>query len=89
MKTIEYPKIGKGMFSTVYRKDARTVLIKSVDPVKECMSLGWFPKTAMFPTVKRLLCEDDFSLYECRYYHKVSSLKKSLTRFEYEFYLAL
>ena len=53
------PLIGRGMFSTVYRKNAKTVLIKSVDPVKECMAMGWFPSSRMFPKTTRVALLDD------------------------------
>lgn len=87
------PLIGRGMFSTVYRKNAKTVLIKSVDPVKECMALGWFPpRSRMFPKTTRvaILYDDQgTALYEQRYYPKVKSLKAALKPAEWEFYREL
>lgn len=83
--------IGKGAFSTVYQKTAKKVLIKSNDHVKECMALGWFPETPMFPTIERVGLSDccEWSFYEEKYYPKVKSIKNNLTAFEYEFYKAL
>jgi len=77
--------IGRGQFSTVYRKNSSTVLIKSTDPVKECMALGWFPSCRLFPKIKRINCE----LYESKYYPRVRSLKNSLEPKQWELYKAL
>lgn len=74
--------IGKGSFSKVYRKSNTTVLIKSVDPVKECMALDWFPSSRLFPKVNRTGCGE----YEMKYYPKVSSLKNTLKPKHYAFY---
>lgn len=84
-------QIGKGAFSTVYQKTTKTVLIKSDDFAKECMSNGWFPNTPMFPTLEHVGTSNDgdFQFYECSYYPKVKSLKKSLLPSEYEFYQVL
>ena len=86
------PLIGRGMFSTVYRKNAKTVLIKSIDPVKECMSMGWFPSSRMFPKTTRVAILDDdqgAALYEQKYYPKAKSLKAALKPAEWEFYREL
>ena len=74
--------IGKGLFTKAYRKDKTTVLLKSDDPIKECMSMGWFPESRLFPKIVRTNCGE----YEMKYYEKVSSLKKSLTETHYEMY---
>ena len=90
--TTTLPLIGRGAFSTVYRKNAKTVLIKSVDPVKECMSMGWFPRSRMFPETTRVAILDGdqgTALYEQRYYPKVKSLKAALKPAEWEFYREL
>lgn len=83
--------IGRGAFSTVYRSSKRKVLIKSEDHVKECMSMGWFPLTPMFPVITKVGMSGcgRYSFYEERYYKKVSSLKNNLTSFEWEFYKVL
>lgn len=90
--TKSLPLIGRGMFSTVYRKNAKTVLIKSVDPVKECMAMGWFPSSRMFPKTTRVALLDGdqgTALYEQRYYPKAKSLKAALKPAEWEFYQEL
>jgi len=78
--------IGKGSFSTVYRKSLDKVLIKSIDDVKECMSLGWFPKSNMFPKMVRVSKDGDYTFYESNYYPKVRSLKSELNSLDWEFY---
>lgn len=84
-------QIGKGAFSTVYKKSNTRVLIKSRDHVKECMSLGWFPSSKIFPSLKRVGSSEcgKYTYYEQKYYPKVKSLKNSLKPFEYEFYIVL
>lgn len=47
-------KLGAGAFSTAYKKNAKTCLVYSTCYMKECMSLGWFPKNRLFPVVARL-----------------------------------
>lgn len=73
------------MFSHVYRKTSNRVLIHSDDPVKECMSLGWFPATTLFPNVTRV-SEDT---YEMKFYPRVTAPKKQLNPRSYALYLAL
>ena len=84
-------KIGEGSFSTVYRKTKNKVLIKSCDHAKECMSLGWFPKTSLFPVIKYVGGSDsgEYKFYESKYYEKVKSVKNSVSPFEWEFYQEL
>lgn len=77
--------IGRGRFSRVYRKNTTQVLIKSIDPVKECMVLGWFPSCRLFPKIKRI----GYELYEQKYYPRVRSLKSSLEPRQWELYKAL
>lgn len=89
MNTKTLKKIGQGTFSTVWRKDNKTVLIKSNDNVKECFSLGWCGNSRLFPKLKRIMVDDEFSFYECKYYERVSSLKNSLLPSEYAFYKEL
>jgi hypothetical protein len=83
--------IGKGAFSTVYQSTPKKVLIKSKDNVKECMALGWFPESSMFPKIERVGFSDcgEYQYYEEKYYPKVKSLKNTLSAFDYEFYRAL
>lgn len=91
MFTNAMPCIGRGAFSTVYRKSRNKVLIKSRDRVKECMSLGWFPKATMFPTITHVATSADgkWKFYEERFYQRTQGLKKHLDPFEWEFYQEL
>jgi hypothetical protein len=86
-----YKKIGAGSFSTVYRNGkSDKVLIVSTDPVKECMSLGWFPDSRLFPKVERVGCNDDGSqTYKMKYYPKVTAPKKQLNPRAYNVYKTL
>jgi len=86
------PKVGQGKFSVVYKKSDSKVVIKSKDPVKECMSLGWFPNTTLFPKIEYIehSSVSDFVFYESKYYANNSrNFKKDLLPFEYEFYSEL
>lgn len=85
-------RIGKGAFSTVYRETETTVLIVSDDPVKECMSLGWFPNSPLFPKVERLECDFDSngcSLYRMAFFPRHRSLKNSLKPRQWDLYKTL
>lgn len=79
-----YPLIGKGMFSKVYRKSKTRVLIESVDPAKEVMAL-FFPSSKLFPTLERV-SYGETSTYESKYYPKKSKLKSNMSDFDWEFY---
>lgn len=83
MKTIKL--IGRGAFTRAYLMESGKVLLKSCDPIKECMSLGWFPESPLFPLVERV----DIQVYEMEYYPRVSSLKKNLDPDQWEIYKAL
>ena len=91
MQTKQLKQIGKGAFSTVYRKTEKTVLIKTIDNVKECLSWEWHELSYLLPKLKQINHSDDlkFSFYECKYYEKVSSLKNTLSISEYDFYKEL
>lgn len=91
MQTKQLKQIGKGTFSTVYRKTEKTVLIKSIDYVKECLSWEWHELSYLLPKIKQIGKSDDlkYFFYECKYYEKVSSLKNALSPLEYAFYLEL
>lgn len=85
-----YRKIGQGSFSNVFRKgNSKEVLIISNDPVKECMSFGWFPKTRLFPTIARVDYGEATSTYKMKYYEKVTAPKKQLNARAYELYKEL
>lgn len=91
METKGLKQIGKGAFSTVYKKGTNKVLIKSCDNVKECMSMGWFPNTKMFPKIEKVGVSDcgEFQFYEEKFYERKVAPKKDLSPNEYEFYQAL
>lgn len=87
----DHKLIGKGSFSSVYRKGkSDKVLIISRDNTKECMSLGWFPDSKLFPKVTRLSYNDDGTqTYSMKYYEKVIAPKKQLNKRSYKLYKAL
>ncbi len=75
-------RIGRGLFTTCYRLDANTVMLKSSDPIKECMALGWFPVSEHFPLVT---CVTD-GIYKMQYFPKTASLKKNLDADQWQLY---
>lgn len=82
--------IGRGLFSKVYEKDSNTVLIISVDPIKEVMSYNWFPVCDMFPLINKIdYLESGEHVYEMKKYSRVSSLKKTLKPDQWELYKIL
>jgi len=76
-------KIGKGCFTTAYLLDSGKVLLKSTDPIKECMSLGWFPNSELFPVIEPT---DKVGEYLTTYYPKTSSLKTELEPYYWMLY---
>lgn len=84
MKTTKGLKlIGKGAFTKCYQLNDTTVLLKSEDPVKECMAHGWFPDSDLFPKVE-FSSIDGF--YEMEFYPRVKSLKNNLNDDQYQIY---
>lgn len=79
-------KIGKGAFTTAYKRNDGKVLLQSVDPIKECMAHGWFPQSRLFP---KLQFGKNHNEYIMRYYPRHRSLKKALKPEHYEFYKEL
>lgn len=77
--------IGKGTFTKCYLLPCKKkVLLKTDDPVKECMGNSWFPNSRLFPKLKTT---DEG--YISKYYPRVKSLKDSLEPKEYEKYTEL
>lgn len=76
--------IGKGAFTKAYLLDSGNVLLDSCCPIKEIMSLGWFPNSYLFPELKRV--EQG---YEMEYYPRVSSLKQNLNLRNWKYYKEL
>lgn len=77
--------IGKGAFTKAYLLDSGRVLLKSCDPIKECMAWGWFPEHELFPHVTMI----DTGVYEMDYYPRVRSLKSALQPEQYALYKQL
>ena len=81
--------IGRGQFTKAYLREDGKVELVSKDPIKECMALGWFPSSRLFPTIDRIDTTEDTALYLMKYYPKVKSLKDSLKPKEYAKYKEL
>lgn len=80
--------LGKGAFTSCYKKSNTRVLLESSCPIKECMSLGWFPSSELFPKI--YFADDNrTNTYEMKYYPKVSSLKQNLKPAQWEIYKQL
>lgn len=77
--------IGKGAFTRAYLMSSGRVLLKSCCPIKECMSMGWFPDSPLFP----VLLQVDTGVYEMDYYPKQRSLKNSLQPEHWQTYKTL
>jgi hypothetical protein len=78
--------IGKGAFTKCYQLNDTTVLLKSEDPIKECMAHGWFPETDLFPKVEFSSID---GCYEMEYFPRVTSLKNNLDSDQYQIYKEL
>lgn len=78
-------QIGKGSFSTVYQKNSNTVLIKSDDYVKECLSFNWHNKSKYIPNITKI----DRGLYKMKLYPKCTKPKQQLNTKAYDTYLTL
>jgi len=78
--------LGRGSFTTAYKLNDEQVLLRSTDPCKECMSLGWFPDSFRFPKVERV---DGQGLYLMKYYPNTRGLKSTLDDWEYQLYKEL
>lgn len=76
--------IGRGAFTKCYKVNNR-VLLKSTCFIKECMSLGWFPNSSLFPKITKI----GEGLYDMKYYQRIRSLKKSLIPQHYQYYQML
>lgn len=75
--------IGKGAFTKCYKLNDTTVLLKSTDPIKECMAFDWFPDHPLFPKVSHSAID---GCYEMEFYPRVTSLKKNLDGDQYQIY---
>ena len=88
IKDKEMKLIGKGTFTKAYLKDKHTVILHSVDPIKECMSLGMFPNSRLFPKIERLTYEE-VSTYKMKLLKKVRAPKRQLKPAHYTLYKEL
>lgn len=77
--------IGKGAFTRAYLLENNRVLLRSKDPIKECMAHGWFPESRLFPVVDLV----DDGVYEMEYFPRTSSLKSALAPRDYALYQLL
>ena len=67
---MEKKLIGTGAFTRAYLRNDNMVELYSVDNMKECMSLGWFPDSELFPEIEKIE-NDTVSVYEMKYYKRV------------------
>ena len=83
--------IGRGSFTTAYKHGKNKVLLVSSDPIKECMSMGWFPNSRLFPKVERISYagENGKSTYVMKRYEKVTAPKQQLKPEHYKIYQTL
>lgn len=77
--------IGKGSFTRAYLKDEKTIILKSCDPIKECMANGWFPESKLFPKIEQI----DEETYQMEYLGKTPKSLKSLRPRQLRLYNAL
>lgn len=84
--------IGKGTFTTAYVLPDGTVELISCDHIKECMSMGWFPDSRLFPEIEQVrdYGEDGFTrVYHMQYYERPRSLKSAMSSHDWAFYKVL
>ena len=83
--------IGKGLFSRVYDKGDDSVLIYSKDHAKECLAMQWHDNSmGLFPVIEKIdYLDNGQSIYQCKKYTKVRSLKNSLDTDQHTLYLEL
>ena len=92
MQTEKKKLLGKGGFTTAYLLGNGTVEIISNDPIKECMSLGWFPRGRLFPKIKQIFDHDPdsiYKIYHMEFYDRPRSLKSNLCPHDWELYKEL
>jgi hypothetical protein len=79
-------KVKRGSRTKVYIFNDKA-LLRTIDPVKECMALGWFPDHELFPEVKRTDFEDlddSFQVFESPVYLQGSSMKQLVCKEAWE-----
>lgn len=78
-------KVRKGKYSIVYVFDD-IALIHSKDPIKECLSLNWFPDSIHVPEVNDSNIQSDkagFKVYEMPLYETNRSVKSLICQDDY------
>jgi hypothetical protein len=63
------------------------VLLRTIDQVKECMALGWFPDSELFPEVKKTDFEDideSYQVFESPVYLQGRSMKALVCKEDWE-----
>lgn len=79
-------KIGEGTFTKAFLNNEGRVILKTDDKAKECMALGWFPESKLFPTVEY----KELGVYEMEYLGPTpKSVKRDLRPRQYRLYKAL
>ena len=82
----ELKLIGRGLFTKAYlRPIDNRVVLKSTCPIKECMALGWFPNSELFPKLDYI----ESNVYEMEYLPRPKSLKQNLDKDQYVIYQTL
>jgi len=74
MDTKDMKLIGKGTFTKAYKMKGGRVFLKSDCHAKECMSLKWFPKSRLFPKIKK----EGYGEYSMKFYERVRAPKRQL-----------
>ena len=77
--------IGKGSFTKAYLLESGKVRLLSTCPIKECMAIGWFPDSYLFPILEYITVGE----YETDYYERPVSLKQNLSKRQWELYQIL
>lgn len=80
-------KIGRGLFSTVYR-DGEDVIVKSSCWAKECNALFGYGDSELWPEIVQLEY-GEVPTYRMPYYEQPKSLKTALLPDQYDLYKAL
>ena len=78
MKTDNAMEIGKGSFTIAYEKDAKNVILKSIDPTKKILANKVF-KSPMIPRIVHTDTADGFDYYVMPKLHVLAKNKN--TRF--------
>ena len=81
-------KVKQGHFTTAYLYEEQgKVILESRCYIKECMALGWFPDSELFPSIKFADIDDvntEFKVYEMPLYICGRSLKANVCKEDYE-----